>query len=545
MSCSMKLLNDRLKEYEPLFREYRIVEQIGNGGSSRVFRAESPSGHLVAIKVISIPSTDEWESMGGTEINAKKAAALVKRSAELLQRTRQEYECAQKLERSDYTVKVLDFEEKSFPLLPDSQIMGTDILIRMDCQDSDLNEWAKKLGRPFFEQEILQVGHNVLSALMDLHSVNIKHRDVKPKNIFVSDYHGRRYKLGDFGSSRIATGNTMETLPSAGTRGFMAPEELSGHPEFSSDLYSVGIVLYWMASGVEPDPIVAASDWKRPDGLSDGIWSIIQIACAHSLEERFLCASEMRDAMNKIDPHINQASICEKKEEEKHMKNGTTGTTNKVSRKKSRLGIAAILASVLLLAASATGVLGHALNQPVNEKEFQQTYYTQNKEFDNLQSDYQFEIKTDGSTKGAYVGVTAPSATTVPFGGDISVTLRYTGDIASVWLGSGSVVLNGFCATKTLKQISDNEITLLLTNIQAAETGNDSPKTIAITGGTGVNPSGDMTNSVTSSEFIITSPAMERLVNALYDVWLYLLLVGLSLLGFTLYIYLKNGKKAM
>lgn len=416
----MKPLNDRLKEYEPLFGKYRLVEQIGRGGSSRVYRAESPTGHFAAIKVISSPSADEWESVAGTEISVKKAEALVKRSGELLQRIRQEYECAQKLERSDYTVRVVDFEEKSFPLIPDTQIMGTDVLIRMEWQDSDLNQRAEDLGRPFPEPEILQVGHDVLSALIDVHSANIKHRDVKPKNIFVSDYNGRRYKLGDFGSSHIATGNTMETLPSAGTRGFMAPEELSGHPEFSSDLYSVGIVLYWMASGEEPDPIAAANDWKRPDGLSDGIWSIIQIACAHSLEERFLCASEMRDALNKIDTHIDQISIYEKKEEAKQMKNSTT---NKASHKKSRLGIAAILASGLLLAASATGVLGHALNQPVNEKEFQQTYYAQNKEFDNLQSDYKFEIKTDGGTKGAYIGVTAPSAATVPFGGDISVTL--------------------------------------------------------------------------------------------------------------------------
>lgn len=529
----MRTFDERLKGYEPLFREYHIVEEIGKGGSSHVFRCESASGHITAIKVISIPCVDEWESMGDCDYNVKKAQAVLSRSEEFLRRTRSEYEHAQKLERSIYTVKVLEYEEKRFPLTSDDQIMGIDILIRMDWQDCDLVQRAMNLGRPFHESEILQVGHDITSALIDLHTANMKHCDVKPKNIFVSEYQGCTYKLGDFGSSHIATGNGVEILPSAGTRGFMASEALQGQPQFSSDLYSLGVVLYWMAVGSLPKSDEDAKKWEKPEGLQEEIWTIIQTACANSFDERYFSAAEMRDAIRRI--YLKEDLSLK---DEVPILNQPTSTTKPMKtndfHKKSLL-----LAAFLCFVISFMGSFVQLLDKPLSEAEFARQYYLKYDEFEDMTSDYRFEIQTNDSLNEAYVSISAPSGYEVDWAKEIAVTLTYSGDIRSVLLGEGSVILNGFCATKTIKQVSDNKIKILLSNIQASNTGINDPKSITITGGTGMNSSGSMTNSVTSSKFVLNPSINQILFDLLGGAKSYFLMVGIALLGLTFYRYKK------
>lgn len=524
-------LNERLKEYEPLFREYHMVEEIGKGGSSHVFRCESDSGHITAIKVISIPSVDEWESMGDCDYNVKKAQAVLSRSEEFIRRTRSEYEHAQKLERSIYTVKVLEYEEKRFPLTSDDQIMGIDILIRMDWQDCDLVQRAMNLGRPFHESEILQVGHDITSALIDLHTANMKHCDVKPKNIFVSEYQGCTYKLGDFGSSHIANGNGMEILPSAGTRGFMASEALHGQPQFSSDLYSLGIVLYWMAVGSLPRSDVDVKKWEKPEGLHEEIWTIIQTACADSLEERYFSASEMREAICRIrlrDELLPKDEVLTLSQPTVTIKPLNTHDFHKKSL---------LLASFLCFVISFMGSFVQWLNQPLSEAEFARQYYLENNEFEDMTSDYHFEIQTNDSLDDAYLSISAPSEYEVDWAKEIAVTLTYSGDISNVMLGEGSVILNGFCATKTIKQISDSKIKILLTNIQASNTGINHPKSMTITGGTGMNSSGSMTNRVTSSTFVVNPSIRQVLIEMFIEAKIYFLILGIGLLGIVFYRY--------
>ena len=99
-----------------------------------------------------------------------------------------------------------------------------------------------------------------------------------------------------------------------------------------------------------------------------------------------------------------------------------------------------------------------------------------------------------------YLGISAPSNYNPNAGGSISFTLSYTGDVASIMIGTGSVVLNGFTANKSITG-TGNTRTLTLTNLQ----GSGSGKSVSITGGTAMASNGSLSNAVTSGTFTINS----------------------------------------
>ncbi|MDD2376116.1 MAG: hypothetical protein PHD15_00440 [Clostridia bacterium] len=94
---------------------------------------------------------------------------------------------------------------------------------------------------------------------------------------------------------------------------------------------------------------------------------------------------------------------------------------------------------------------------------------------------------------GVYLGISAPSNYNPIAGGTINFTLTYTGDVGNIWLGTGSVVLNGFTANKSISG-TGNTRTLTLTNLQGVGSG----KSVSITGGTAISSTGDLSNSANS-----------------------------------------------
>jgi tRNA A-37 threonylcarbamoyl transferase component Bud32 len=90
------------------------------------------------------------------------------------------------------------------------------------------------------------------SALALAHGQGIVHRDIKPNNILVTEERGqRRYVLADFGISRQAEGIQF-TRQLVGSYYFMAPEQLRGRADAQSDLWSLGVVGYWLLTGRLP-----------------------------------------------------------------------------------------------------------------------------------------------------------------------------------------------------------------------------------------------------------------------------------------------------
>lgn len=99
-------------------------------------------------------------------------------------------------------------------------------------------------------EQIMQVSKAILSALAQAHSNGIVHRDLKPENVLLSD--DGRIKVTDFGLARELSTDT-DTGSLVGTVAYLAPEVIKrGKTQTQSDIYSYGIMLYEMLTGVQP-----------------------------------------------------------------------------------------------------------------------------------------------------------------------------------------------------------------------------------------------------------------------------------------------------
>jgi eukaryotic-like serine/threonine-protein kinase len=207
---SEKILADR----------YKLVEQIGMGGMAIVYRAiDMRTGHNVAIKVLR------------PEFN---------QDAEFVGRFQREAEAASKMTHHNI-VNLLD--------------VGMDgnnrYLVMEYVQGKTLKQLIQEKGR-LNPLVAAQITIRILSALQHAHENGIIHRDIKPQNILVhSDGH---IKVSDFGIARMANSSTLSKGDNVmGSVHYFSPEQASGHTaDVTSDIYSVGVVLYEMLTGRVP-----------------------------------------------------------------------------------------------------------------------------------------------------------------------------------------------------------------------------------------------------------------------------------------------------
>lgn len=97
---------------------------------------------------------------------------------------------------------------------------------------------------------IVKYVQQIASALQYAHNKKIVHRDIKPANMLLDE--NDDVLLGDFGIALIINSSHLSTKEPFGTISYMAPESIEGHPSFSSDQYSLGIVVYEWLSGRLP-----------------------------------------------------------------------------------------------------------------------------------------------------------------------------------------------------------------------------------------------------------------------------------------------------
>lgn len=97
----------------------------------------------------------------------------------------------------------------------------------------------------------------ILDAVAYAHDKKVLHCDIKPENLIL--FANQQLMLSDFGLAKV----TMRTLRASGsgTIGYVAPEQAMGRPSFRSDVFSIGLIVYRMLSGVLPE---WPYDWPPP-----------------------------------------------------------------------------------------------------------------------------------------------------------------------------------------------------------------------------------------------------------------------------------------
>jgi serine/threonine protein kinase/Tfp pilus assembly protein PilF len=217
---------------------YKIVGLLGTGGMGSVYEAEdSELGRRVAIKALS---------------------ADLKNDAPMLERFKREARAASALNHPGICTVYAIEQHEGQPFIAMELIKGSTL--------------AEKMGRqPFEVHEVLDLGVQIADALESAHSKGIAHRDLKPANIMINDR--GQVKILDFGLAKVEVGilqkgeevSKLETAISSGpltmagtvmgTVHYMSPEQARGQlTDARTDLFSLGAVLYQMATGELPFP---------------------------------------------------------------------------------------------------------------------------------------------------------------------------------------------------------------------------------------------------------------------------------------------------
>ncbi len=117
------------------------------------------------------------------------------------------------------------------------------------CQDGDLDRMISTTTTSIHDG--LNIAHQILNGLAELHKHRLVHRDLKPGNIFIAS--SDRYVIGDFGSVRHIP-ESETSIPASGHTLLYTPPEslLHGRYGIDGDIYQVGVILYQLLGGLFP-----------------------------------------------------------------------------------------------------------------------------------------------------------------------------------------------------------------------------------------------------------------------------------------------------
>ena len=253
---------------------WRLVAPVGAGGMGMVYRAERADGAF--------------------EMEAAVKLIRLRRDSRLKQRLEVERQLLARLDHPNIA-RILDggeTEDGQTWLVMD-WVPGEDLAdCRTDCRTDCRNDYARS--DPHEIGRCLDTFAQVAGAVGHAHQRRVVHGDIKPANIRVTP--GGRVKLLDFGVARLlAEEHADDASFRAMTPAFSAPEQLAGEPASTqSDVYALGVLLYWMLTGE-----VGNQDTHWSDALAGryarhrDLAAIVTMACAPDPADRYAGVSAL------------------------------------------------------------------------------------------------------------------------------------------------------------------------------------------------------------------------------------------------------------
>lgn len=198
---------------------YEILEHIGSGGMADVYKARCHKlNRYVAIKVLRREYCDNESFVRKFTVEAQSTAGLIHPNI----------------------VNIYDAGNEE----------GIHYIVMELAEGMTLKRYIRRYGR-LSARETVDFAIQIASGLQAAHEHHIIHRDIKPQNILVSD--SGTIKVTDFGIARAATGDDTISSSAMGSVRYLSPEQArGGYADERSDIYSLGITIYEMATGKVP-----------------------------------------------------------------------------------------------------------------------------------------------------------------------------------------------------------------------------------------------------------------------------------------------------
>jgi predicted ATPase len=274
---------------------YEIIAALGAGGMGEVYRArDTHLGRTVAIKILPAAFSTDQDRLHRFKEEARSASAL----------------------NHPNIITIHDLGQE-----------GSTHYIAMELVEGKTLRELLISGRLPMRQAI-EIATQVAEGLTKAHEAGIAHRDLKPENLMVS--HDGLVKILDFGLAKLGSPSgegpemcTTSQTPAGlvlGTVGYMSPEQASGdRPDFRSDQFSFGLVLYEMVTGKRafqrrsaPETLVAILreeaepiGVRNPDAPAPLCWAI-ERCLAKEPDKRYVSTRDLARELAAIRDHFSE-----------------------------------------------------------------------------------------------------------------------------------------------------------------------------------------------------------------------------------------------
>ncbi|MEE3719850.1 serine/threonine-protein kinase [Tumidithrix elongata RA019] len=285
---------------------YKLIKKLGVGGFGQTFIARDmrrPGTPPCVVKQLK-PASDDPNFI-------REARRLFNTEAETLE----------KLGKHDQIPQLLAYfeEDQQFYLVQEfiegkslHDELNPKVTEEESSDDNDPESLIKMLetsepprSKLLSESEVVAILKDVLDILAFVHSEGVIHRDIKPDNLIRRKKDGKMVLI-DFGAVKaLQEGGAVETsngesrfTVTIGTPGYMPNEQCAGRPNYSSDLYALGMVAIKALTGLSPtdlptDPATGELVWRNQARVNNGLAMVLTRMIRYQYTQRYQSAKEV------------------------------------------------------------------------------------------------------------------------------------------------------------------------------------------------------------------------------------------------------------